>query len=100
VLRQNGLLACYESETGKEVYRQRIPGAAAFWASPLAGDGKLLCLDDRGTTHVVQAGTKFKVLGKNNLGEMFWATPAAAGGAVFLRGVDHLYCVQAQSDGK
>jgi outer membrane protein assembly factor BamB len=96
VLRQNGLLACYEAETGKEVYRQRVPGAAAFWASPLAGDGKLYCLDDRGTTHVVQAGPKFKVLGKNSLAEMCWATPAAAHGALLLRGVDHLYCVGAK----
>jgi outer membrane protein assembly factor BamB len=74
--------------------------AAAFWASPWAGDGKVFCLDDRGTTHVLQAGPKFKVLGKNALDEMFWATPAVAGGALFLRGVDHLYCVQAKGEGK
>jgi outer membrane protein assembly factor BamB len=96
VLRQNGILACYDAATGEEVYRQRIPGAGAFWASPLAGDGKLFCLDERGTTHVIQAGPKFKVLGKNGIDEMFWATPAVADGALFLRGVDHLYCIQAK----
>jgi outer membrane protein assembly factor BamB len=100
VLRQNGLLACYEAKSGKEVYRERIPGAAAFWASPWAGDGKVYCLDDRGTTHVLQAGPKFKVLGKNALDEMFWATPAVAGGALFLRGVDHLYCVEGKGEAK
>jgi outer membrane protein assembly factor BamB len=100
LLRQNGMLACYDAKTGKEVYRQRLPGAGAFWASPLAGDGKLFCLDERGTTYVVQAGPKFKVLGKNTINDMFWATPAVAGGAVFLRGVDHLYCVQAKGETK
>ncbi len=98
VLRQNGMLTCYDAKTGTEVYRQRIPGAGAFWASPWAGDGKLYCLDDRGTTHVVQAGPKFKVLGKNTLDEMCWATPAVADGAVFLRGVDHLYCLRAKPE--
>jgi outer membrane protein assembly factor BamB len=100
VLRQNGILTCYDAKTGEEVYRQRVPGAGSFWASPFAGDGKLFCLDERGTTHVVQAGPKFKVLGKNALAEMFWATPAVADGAVFLRGVDHLYCVRGKDEAK
>jgi outer membrane protein assembly factor BamB len=100
VLRQSGILACYDAKTGQEVYRQRIPSAGAFWASPLAGDGKLFCLDERGTTHVIQAGPKFKVLAKNRIDEMFWATPAVAGGALLLRGVDHLYCVQTKGEAK
>ena len=72
---------------------RRIPNAKSFWASPWAGDGKIFCLDDGGTTHVLQAGPAFKVLGKNALNEMFWASPAAAAGAVFLRSVDHLFCI-------
>jgi outer membrane protein assembly factor BamB len=95
VLRQNGgIVTCLDARTGKQVYRERIPGAASFWASPWAADGKIFCLDDSGTTHVLQAGPTFKVLGKNKLEEMSWASPAVAGGAVFVRGVDHLYCIK------
>jgi outer membrane protein assembly factor BamB len=43
---------------------------------------------------VLQAGPKFKVLAKNPLHEMMWSTPAIAGGALFMRGVDHLYCIK------
>jgi outer membrane protein assembly factor BamB len=94
ILRKNGgLITCYDARTGKQIYRERIPGAKGFWASPWAQGGKLFCLDDEGTTHVLQAGPNFKVLGKNNLKDMFWASPAVVGGAVILRGVDHLYCV-------
>ena len=49
---------------------------------------------DSGTTHVLVAGPEFKVLGQNTLDEMFWASPAVAAGAVFLRSIDHLYCIQ------
>jgi outer membrane protein assembly factor BamB len=94
VLRTNGgMVTCYDAKTGKQVYRERIPSSGAFWASPWAGGGKVFCLDDAGTTHVLQAGPEFKVLGKSSVGEMCWASPAVAGGALLLRGVDHLYCI-------
>ena len=92
--RNGGIVTCYNAKTGKQVYRERLPAAKSFWASPWAGDGKIFCLDDGGTTHVLQAGPEFKVLGKNTVDEMFWASPAVAGGAVFLRSVDHLYCIK------
>jgi outer membrane protein assembly factor BamB len=95
VMKQSGgFVTCYDAKTGKQIYRERIPGAKSFWASPWAGDGKIYCLDDGGTTHVLKAGPEFKVLNKNTLDEMFWASPAVAGGAAFLRSVDHLYCIK------
>ena len=86
ILEQNGgFINCYEAATGKPAYkRERIPNARAFWASPWAYDGKVFCLDDGGTTHVVQAGPTFKVLSKNTLSDQFWATPALAGGSLIL----------------
>ena len=96
ILEQNGgLVSCYDARTGKPAYqRERLPGARAFWASPWAYDGKVFCLDDGGTTHVLPAGPEFKVLGKNALSDQFWATPAVAGGALVLRGVDNVYCIK------
>ena len=91
---RGGTLACYEPKTGKELYKGRLPQARGFTSSPWAGDGKIYCLDESGQTFVVQAGREFKLLGTNKIDEMFWSTPAVAGGAVFLRGVDHLYCVK------
>jgi outer membrane protein assembly factor BamB len=95
VLRNNGgIVTCYDAKTGKQIYRERIPRAASFWASPWAGDGKIYCLDDSGTTHILQAGPTFKVLGKNTVDEMTWASPAVADGTLFVRGVDHLFCIK------
>jgi outer membrane protein assembly factor BamB len=96
VLEQNGgMVSCYEAATGKPAYqRERLQGARAFWASPWAYDGKVFCLDDGGTTFVLQAGPEFKVLGKNSLKDQFWASPAIAGGSLILRGVENVYCVK------
>jgi len=90
---RGGLLGCYDAHTGNQVYKERIPGARGFTSSPWAGDGKVFCLDDAGTTHIIQAGPTFKVLGKNTISEMCWSSPALVGGSLFLRTVDHLYAI-------
>lgn len=92
--RNGGLLTCYNAATGKQAYRERVPGVKSIWASPWGNDGKVYILDDSGTTVVLQTGPKFKVLQKNTLDDTTWATPAAADGAIYYRGVDHLYCIK------
>lgn len=94
VLPQRGnTMSCYDAASGKQLYQERIDGATGFTSSPWAYDGKVFCLDQEGQTFVLQAGKEFKVLAKNPLKEMFWSSPAFAEGAIYLRGVDHLFCV-------
>jgi outer membrane protein assembly factor BamB len=92
-----GFLSCHDAKTGEQVYKERLPGGRGFTSSPWAVEGKVFCLDDDGTTHILQAGSTFKVLGKNSLNEMCWSSPAVAGHALFLRTVDHLYCIAHKS---
>lgn len=91
---RGGLVSCYNAKTGEQAYKERLPGARGFTSSPWAYEGKIFCLDDAGTTHVIKAGPEFRVLAKNAIEEMCWSSPAVAGG-VFLRTVDHLYCIRA-----
>ncbi|MEW4527060.1 PQQ-binding-like beta-propeller repeat protein [Maioricimonas sp. JC845] len=92
--RRSGILHCVNAETGKTAYRTRIPGARAFWSSPWTSDGKVYCLADSGTTFVLDGGEEFEVLSENVIDEQCWSTPAIADGAIFLRTVDHLYCIE------
>jgi outer membrane protein assembly factor BamB len=96
VLLDRGLLVAYDAHTGEEVYgRQRLPGSGAYTSSPWASRGKIYCLDEDGTTVVVQAGPEFKVIGSNALAEddMCMATPAIAGNRLLLRTSARLYCI-------
>ena len=68
---------------------------ANFTASPWAYNGKLFCLDEAGTTFVVQAGPNFKVLGENRLEEMCMATPAIADRGLLIRSYSKLYRIGA-----
>lgn len=94
VMQNSAILMCLDATTGKEVYKERLKGARSFTSSPWAYDGKLYCLDEDGQTFVVKAGPKFELLGKNDIKDMFWSTPALAWDALYLRGADQLYCIR------
>jgi hypothetical protein len=88
------MVACHDAGTGRLVYRERLPQARGFFASPWAHGGRVFCMDEDGRTFVLQSGAAFKLLGRNEVGETCWATPALAGEALLLRTVDHLYCIK------
>lgn len=95
VLLDQGFLACYEAKTGREVYgRQRIDVGAQFSASPVAVDGKLYCASEDGDVFVIRAGPAYELLAKNSLGESIMASPAVSGGRMFIRALNHLYCIR------
>jgi outer membrane protein assembly factor BamB len=95
VLEDRGaIVTCYDAKTGDKLYKERIQGARGFTSSPVGYAGKVFCLDEDGTTWVLKAGPKFEVVGENKLGEMAWSSPAAANGSLFIRTVDHLYCIR------
>jgi outer membrane protein assembly factor BamB len=96
VLYDMGTLACFDAHTGKEVYGKKRIGASAnsFTASPWAANGKLFCLSEEGDTFVIEAGTEFKLLGKNSLEEMCLATPALAGDSLLIRTASTLYRIR------
>jgi outer membrane protein assembly factor BamB len=92
--RRGGLVTCYEAANGKQLYKERLPGAREFWASPWACGGKIFCTDDTGATHVLAPGPDFKLIGTNQLEGRFWATSALAEGSLLLRSSDTLFCVR------
>ena len=51
-------------------------------------------MDESGKAFVIQSGPKFKVVGENQLEDLFWSTPAVSKGALLLRGANKLYCIR------
>lgn len=89
-----GILHCYDVNTGKVNFQQRIPEAAGFTASPWVAGGSVCCLDETGKTFVLERGPKFHLLATNRLDEnLFWASPAFSTGRLFIRSMEALYCI-------
>ncbi len=88
---EDGILCCYAAATGKLQYRERLEGK--FYASAVAGAGRLYLTNDGGRTYVIALGSHFQLLERNDLGEYCLASPALSGGEIFIRTEHHLYCI-------
>jgi outer membrane protein assembly factor BamB len=88
-----GALTCYEVASGKRVYRERI-GGTSYTASPVAADGHIYFVSEQGEVRVVKAGADFELLAVNDVGDLCMASPALAGGALFIRSQHFLIALQ------
>jgi outer membrane protein assembly factor BamB len=89
--RENGNLICLDAQTGKAVYPEATTHRQRHRASPVYADGKVFLAARDGTVSVVQAGEEFKLLAQNKLGEDISASPAIAGGRIYVRTFEALY---------
>ena len=62
------------------------------WA-PIVAAGRLYVASREGRVAVLGAGDSFEVLFMNDLDDVFDATPAFVGDAIYLRGRSRLYCI-------
>ena len=91
--RRLGIVHCVDANTGRTEYKTRVPGGREFWASPWTDGNYLFAMDSNGNTHVISAGDEFKVVNVNELEQHAWGTPAVAGGRIYLRTANFLYCI-------
>ena len=92
----NGVVSAYQIATGERIYQQRLSPnqGTSLSASPVFADGKLYFASEDGDVFVVHAGPKFELLATNPMGEVLMATPAIAGGTVFIRGEHSVFAVR------
>ena len=89
-----GFLSCYNTKTGQQAYKSRLPSSKSIAASMWADDKHVFLLDESGKSFVIKSGPEFKVLRENDLDDLFWSTPAVTNGALLLRGANKLYCIR------
>jgi outer membrane protein assembly factor BamB len=94
-----GIVYCAEAKTGNIVYEERLPRGGQVYASPVLADGKIYYIARNGRTFVVSAQPRFELLATNDLEErgIFNASPAVAGGQLFVRSNRALYCLGLQA---
>jgi outer membrane protein assembly factor BamB len=89
-----GGVTVLDAATGQRIWQQRIEGV--FSASPVAGDGKVYFTSESGDVIVIRSGRQPEILARNSIGERLIASPAIAGGQLFLRSDDRLIAVKGQ----
>lgn len=94
-----GMAICLTSDTGMEVWKERLGGD--FYSSPVMVGDRIYATNLRGKTYVFEATPgNFKLIAENQLGDEVYATPAICGSRIYLRVAkrgenrqEFLYCV-------
>ncbi len=98
VLGNAGIFDAYDFQTGREIYRQRIPHqGSGFSASPVASDGRIYLSSEDGDIFVVSSGEHFELLRTNSMEDPVMATPAISGGLLLVRTQHALYAIASGS---
>lgn len=98
VIRDGGILKVVDPESGKVLREERLKGGiGAYYAQPVAGDGKIYFINQEGKVSVIKAGAGWEMLSTSDLGEDVIATPAIAGGRIYVRAGETLYCFEKQN---
>jgi len=93
LIRNGGILQTLDPATGALVKQGRLPHAMdEYYASPVAGNGKVYLLSRDGKASVLEAGSKdWGVAATADFGEEIFATPAIADGHIWVRTATALY---------
>jgi len=79
-----GVAQCWKSDTGEEMWKQRVGGT--FSSSLVLVDGVIYATDESGKTTIFKASPKgFDLVGENQLGTEVFATPVIIGNRIYHR---------------
>jgi outer membrane protein assembly factor BamB len=81
-----GLVTCFQGDTGKIQYSERLPGGAqGYTASPVSDGRHLYFPGESGRVLVVPVSNRFSCVATNSMGEECMASPAISEGSLFFR---------------
>jgi len=90
-----GILTCYDCESGRELWKERI--GEKFSSSPLVSNGRAYFQNDAGETIVVEPADKLNIVAKSKIesasDELFRSALVPSNGQILIRSTKHLYCV-------
>lgn len=83
-----GIGHCLDAKTGKVHWQKRL--GKAYSASPIFVDGRIYLQDEQGGTIVIEPGTEYTEVARNQLSGRTLATPVPVEGALLIRTDSHL----------
>jgi len=98
LMKEGGIVSTLDPATGQILKQGRTPNALEeYYASPVAGDGKIFVVSASGKVTVLKADAQWEILATSDLDEEVWATPAIAGGNLYIRTRNALYAFAAST---
>jgi outer membrane protein assembly factor BamB len=88
-----GLVTTLNPETGTLIQQGRLKVPSdRYYASPVAGDGKVYIASESGKVVVLPPGGGLETIAVNDLQDNIYATPALVEKRIYIRTLNSLYC--------
>ncbi len=85
MVKDSGIITILDADNGKQLQQLRAEGRGNYYASLVAGDGKVYAISEQGVITVLQSGRDGKILSKHDLGERVMASPVIRDGVIYIR---------------
>ena len=95
LVKKGGISAAFDAKSGETIWtKKRIRNFGNYFASPIAGDGKIYVTGENGFIVVLKIENERPVvLEKNDMEDSCVATPAIANNRLYVRTLHKLYCI-------
>jgi len=98
LIAEGGIFTSIDPESGEEIKQGRVAEPESYFASPVSAGGRIVLASKSGQLSVIRADAEWELLSTHRIDEEVWSTPAIAGGQVFIRSQQALYCFEGQSE--
>lgn len=94
MVKAGGIVTKLDAATGRLLQEERVPGTGNYFASPVAGDGKVYFASEQGVVTVVGSQPEWQLISSHDFHEKIYATPLIESNHIYLRTEQALYNFQ------
>ena len=91
MVKDSGIVTMIDVASGQMLHQGRAEGRGNYYASLIAGDGKVFMASENGVLTILKAGKEWSILSSHDFGERMMATPVISNGVMFIRTDEALY---------
>jgi outer membrane protein assembly factor BamB len=92
MVKEGGIVTKLDASSGELLQEERVPGFGNYFASPVAGDGRVYFASESGTVSIVASQREWRVISSRDFHEKTYATPCLNQDRLYLRTERALYC--------
>ena len=100
MVKDGGIVTRLETTSGRLLSDERLPGSGTYYASPVAGDGKIYFASEGGVVSVVAGEPDWRVISSHKFEGKIYGTPVLNGHRIVIRTEESLYCYEGAPMGK
>ena len=91
MVKDSGIVTILDIADGKMLHQIRAEGRGNYYASLVAGDGKVYLTSESGVMTILESGKSGKILAAHDFEERIMASPVISGGVMYIRTEAGLY---------